>query len=117
MIPFFMFSVPFSKQEVRVDNLEADVVLNIPHDNTLSLLLFANHGLSFRIFYQLCNGIRQNLTLLHDWNGFDSERGEDFLDFRRRTFVVGINQVECEKVVPTDVVLVSLDTVAANLTL
>ena len=119
MTPLFllMLSVLFCEQEIWVDDLKADVVLDIAHNDALALLLFTNYRLALGILHQLRNGLRQSLALLHDRNRLDSKRSEGFFDFCRRAFVVGVNQVEGKKVVLADVVLVPLNAVAANLTL
>lgn len=57
------------------------------------------------------------LSFLYNRNSLNSIRLKQLLDFRRATFVVWINQVEGKQVVPTDVVFVALNLVAANLTL
>lgn len=116
-MPFFINSVLFSQKEIWVNHLEANTALNIAHNNALPLLLFANYGFPFGILHQLSDGLRQNLSLLHNGNRLDSERSKGFLDFRRCAFVVGVNQVEGEQVVSADAVLVPLDAVAANLAL
>lgn len=56
--PFFINLVHFCEQEIRIDDFEADVVLDIPHNNAFTLLFFANHGLALGILHQLCNRLR-----------------------------------------------------------
>lgn len=64
MTPLFllMLSVLFCEQEIWVDDLKADVVLDIAHNDTLALLLLANHRPALGILHQLCNSPRQGLN-------------------------------------------------------
>lgn len=110
-------SILFCQQEVRVDDLEADVAFDISHDNALTLLAVTNHRVSFGILHQLCDGIRQRFALFNDRDGANAVRRQQFLDFRSRAFAVRENQVERKQFVAADVILVALNLVAANLTL
>ena len=110
-------SILFCQQEVRIDDLEADVVFDIPHDNALALLPIANHRIPLRILHQFRNGIRQRFTLFNDGNSANAIRRQQLLDFRSSAFVVRKNQIECKQFVVADVILVTLNLVAANLTL
>lgn len=112
-----MLSVLFCEQEIWIDDLKADVVLDIAHNDTLALLFLANHGLAFGILHQFRNGLWQSLSLLYDRNRLDPKWSKNIPNLRRRAFVVWVNQVEGKEIIPADMILVPLDAVAADLTL
>jgi len=111
------FLLLIGQQKIGVDDLEADVLSDGSHDNSLTALAARNDRLALGIFDEFVDRLREALPFIHDRHGLDSEWGETLRDLFRITLMIRIDQIKSKEVVVLAVVLVLLDTLSDDLTL